>query len=138
MEISARLDNRPGEHSAVVSTDQRNQTVAIAPRPDGYGSSLNGGELLCLALATCYCNDLYREARKREMKIARVQVEVRSRFEGEGTPAREIRYSAMVEADAPREAILELIAHTDTVAEIQNTLRSGMPVRLSACEARPL
>jgi hypothetical protein len=41
MKVSARVDN------------------------DGGGSSANGGELLCLALATCYCNDVYREAKKR-------------------------------------------------------------------------
>ena len=30
----------------------------------GRGSAVNGGEFLVLALATCYCNDLYREAER--------------------------------------------------------------------------
>jgi uncharacterized OsmC-like protein len=67
------------------------------------GSSANGDELLFLALATCYCNDIYREARKRGIEVERVQVEVTGEFGGEGEPAREIRYNASVDAKAPRE-----------------------------------
>jgi hypothetical protein len=37
-----------------------------------------------------------------------------------------------VEADADEAAVRELIAHTDSVAEIQNTLRLGTPVRLES------
>ena len=40
-----------------------------------------------------------------------------------------------VKADAPEEEILALMRHTDTVAEIQNTIRAGMPVALVVCEA---
>ena len=103
MKISAQVVNQRGKHTATVQTNDRHQAVAIAAKADGYGSSVNGGELLFLALATCYCNDLYR---------------------------------ASVDAKAPREAILELMRHTDTVAEIQNTLRASSPVFLGACEAR--
>ncbi len=37
----------------------REQTLAIAAKAGAAGSSVNGGELLFLALATYYCNDLY-------------------------------------------------------------------------------
>ena len=131
MQITARVENRPGHHSATVQTGDTARLVAIPPKPDAAGSSVNGGELLFLALATCYCNDLYREARKRSITVERVEVEVKGEFGAEGEPARNIQYSARVQAHAPEEEILALIRHTDTVAEIQNTLRAGVSVTLA-------
>jgi uncharacterized OsmC-like protein len=102
----------------------------------GSGSSANGGELLFLALATCFCNDIYREAKRRGIDVEGVQVEVTGEFGGEGEGAREIRYSASVDANAPRDEVLALMQHTDTVAEIHKTLRGGAAVVLEGCEAR--
>ena len=136
MNISARVTNQLGEHTVTVQTNGREQSLAIAHKADGFGSSVNGGELLFLALATCYCNDLYREGRKRGIEITRVEVEVSGEFGAEGAPAKNIRYRASVDAKAPREAIVELMRHTDTVAEIQNTLRASSPVSLEECAAR--
>jgi organic hydroperoxide reductase OsmC/OhrA len=136
MNISARVTNKKGEHSATVRTGEREQSLAIPPKADGFGSSANGGELLFLALATCYCNDIYREARTRGIKVTRVQVEVAGEFGGEGMPAQNITYHASVDARASRQEILELMRHTDSVAEIHNTLRHGSAVILAECEAR--
>lgn len=136
MEIAARIDNRRGTHTATVSTNGREQILGIAPRADGFASSVNGGELLFLALATCYCNDLYREAGKRGIALARVQVEATGDFAGEGCAASNIRLRASVDANAPRDAILDLMRHTDAVAEIHATVRQGVPVVLEQCEAR--
>jgi uncharacterized OsmC-like protein len=136
MHISARIENAFSTHSVTLTTEGRDQSMTIAPRPDGFGSSVNGGELLCLALGTCYTNDIYREARKRGIAVQRVEVDVQSEFIAEGAAAAQIRYSARVSADAPREQILDLIAHTDTVAEIQNTLRQGIAVTLDHSEAQ--
>lgn len=136
MQISARVINRRDTHAVALATNGREHSLTIAPRPEGNGSSANGGELLFLALATCYCNDLYREARKRSIVIDQIQVEVTGEFGGEGEGARNIRYRASVDAKASRDAILDLMRHTDTLAEIQNTLRSGAAVLLDGCEAR--
>lgn len=54
---------------------------------DGFGSGINGSKLLYLAVATCYCNDLYREARRRGIEIVRVQVEVTGEYGSEGAAA---------------------------------------------------
>lgn len=135
MNISARVVNQLGDHSAVLKTDGREQSLSISTKAEGFGSSVNGGELLFLALATCYCNDLYREARKRGIHIEKVEVEVTGEFNGEGAAADNITYRASVDADAPRVQILDLMRHTDSVAEIQNTLRRSSPVVLSQCEA---
>ncbi len=90
--------------------------------------------MLFLALATCYCNDIYREAAKRGIPVERVEVEVSGDFEREGGPASNVSYRAWVKADASREAIQDLVHHTDTVAEIQNTLCTLTLVTLGECE----
>lgn len=127
MEIAASVESEAGAHHAAVSTDGRASTIAVGGRPAG-GSALNGGELLCLALATCYCNDLYREAALRGIVLNGVRVDVVAQFGAAGEPARHIEYHAQLRSDAPPTALEALLAHTDTVAEVHNTLRVGIPV----------
>jgi organic hydroperoxide reductase OsmC/OhrA len=129
MKFSARLQNDPNAHQVTLKVGDKEQSLSIAPRPTG-GSSVSGGELLFLALATCYCNDIYREAAKRDIKVAAVEVEVTGDFEAEGKSASNIVYRAKIRANASNDEIRELMNHTDTVAEIQNTVRAGIPVRL--------
>jgi|SRR5215472_19319813 len=84
MKIAARVSNTPSGHSVEVETEGRKQSIAIAPKTVGRGSSINGGELLFAAIATCFCNDLYREAAKRGIDVQDAQVEVTGTF---GNPA---------------------------------------------------
>jgi uncharacterized OsmC-like protein len=128
MQIVARVTNAADSHEVYVATNDRPQSLVVAPKPNGRGSSVNGGELLFLALATCYCNDLYREAAARSITVHAVHVEVRGEFGSRGEPASEIVYRASVHADASPSQIEELLAETDRVAEIHNTLRRGCPV----------
>jgi organic hydroperoxide reductase OsmC/OhrA len=132
MEIRARVESRRDQHQVTLQTNGQSHTLTVPPRASGFGSSANGGELLALALATCYCNDLYREAAGRGIQVQAVEVEVDARFGGPGEPARQIRYRAKVTADAPDDAVRELIEHTDRVAEVHNTLRAGIAVELES------
>ena len=130
MLIEARVDNQRDRHDVVLSTNGNAHAIAIAPRASGFGSTANGGELLCLALASCYCNDVYREAHAKGLDVVRVEVDVKSEFGAPGEPASRISYTVHVAARASEAAIRELIEHTDRVAEVQNTLRRGMAVVL--------
>ena len=134
MKISARVDNSKDSHQVTLQTNDSIHTMNIPPKANGYGSSANGGELLFLALASCYCNDIYREAAKRNVKVERVEVIVEGDFGAEGEPARNVTYRARVSARAGVEEIREMMKFTDTVAEIQNTLRTGTPVVLTEVE----
>lgn len=129
MQIRASVQSSGEAHYVAVGTDGRASSLAISGRPGG-GSSVNGGELLCLALATCYCNDVYREAARRGIVVRSVAVEVDAEFGGPGEPARRISYTARVDGDAPAAEIDALLRHTDAVAEVHNTLRAGLPVEL--------
>ncbi len=94
MNISAKVVNQKHEYTVTLNTAGHERSLNIPPKPEGFGSSVNGGELLFLALATCYCNDLYREAKKRNIVIEQLQVEVSGEFGGEGEGARNISYRA--------------------------------------------
>jgi uncharacterized OsmC-like protein len=134
MKIRAHVSNRPDQHEVQLQSSEQRQSLTVPGKPGG-GSSVNGGEFLFLALASCYCNDIYREAAARGIQVAAVEVDVEGEFGGPGEPARQVRYHARVEAEADQEAILDLMRHTDTVAEIQNTLRTSTPVDLAQLEA---
>ena len=135
MKVSARVKNAQGMHDVVLVTDGNAHSINIPPKSTGFGSSANGGELLFLALATCYCNDIFREAAKRGIKVIGVEVAVEGDFGGEGEPARNVTYSAKVTANAKESEILDLIKRTDEVAEIHNTLRMATSVTLNHIDA---
>ena len=135
MIIRATIENRAGDNRVTLATNGNARALDIPPKATGPGSSANGGELLFLALATCYCNDIYREAALRGIQVEQVEVEVEGEFGGPGDPARHVRYRARVTANASEADILDLMRHTDTVAEIQNTLRQSSTVELSTIEA---
>ena len=130
MKISATVTSIPGNLKTIVRTDEKSQVLAVPSKPSGAGSAVNGGELLMLAIATCYCNDLYREAAKRNIVIDKVNVECTSTFDHEGEAASSIVYSVNIESSAERGEIDALIKHTDSVAEIHKTIRRGTAVTL--------
>lgn len=130
MKISASIRSAFNQHQIAVQTNDAAKEMTIAVKPSGYGSSVNGGELLLLSLATCFCNDIYREAAKRNINVSSVEVEMTGEFGGEGEPGSDFRYTAKVDADASPAAIDDLITYTDRIAEIHNTLRKGMEIKL--------
>ena len=130
MRIAAHISNTPSGHTVEVETEGRKRSIGIVPKSAGRGSSVNGGELLFAALATCFCNDLYREAAKRGIDVQGVEVEVTGTFGNPGEPARDVSYRVQVHANAPQAVVDDLICTTDAVTEIQNTLRGGCAVRL--------
>jgi organic hydroperoxide reductase OsmC/OhrA len=138
MHVSARIQNRQGHNDVELKTEDRMQSISVPPKPKGLGSSATGGELLFLALATCYCNDLYREAKKRSIELKEVEVQVDGEFGAEGEPGKNISYRARAKGSANTEEILDLMRHTDSVAEIQNTLRRSASVVLKAVDVDDL
>jgi organic hydroperoxide reductase OsmC/OhrA len=69
MKVTASVQNSFNEHQTSLSTNGNAYSLTIAPKSSGFGSSASGGELLFLALATCYCNDIYREAARRNIEV---------------------------------------------------------------------
>lgn len=136
MLITARLTSGASAHEASVSTGASAKALSVPPKPAGQGLAVNGGEFLMLALATCYCNDIYREAARLKIHVDSVEVEASAEFEGVGLAATNIRYRARLSSPASGEAIASLLRETDAVAEVHNTLRSGAGVTLVPWDAQ--
>jgi organic hydroperoxide reductase OsmC/OhrA len=132
MEISATVKNAENRHEVTVRTETALQLLTIPAKSTGKGSAVNGGELLMLALATCYCNDLYREAARLNILIDGVEVEASAEFPGVGLVATNISYRARVSSSADASTIADLLRQTDAVAEVHNTIRTGAAVALLA------
>lgn len=130
MQITATVTNTASGHEVSVRTGDLAQVLNVPAKSSGEGSAVNGGEFLMLALATCYCNDLYREAERLAIPIDGVEVEASAEFPGIGLAATNITYRATVSSPASGPAIAQLLRETDAVAEIHNTVRAGAPVVL--------
>jgi uncharacterized OsmC-like protein len=130
MQIAVRVSNTSG-HEVEGERDHRKQSVVMPPKNTGRGSSVNGGELLFVALATRFCNDIYREAAKRGIDVEGVKVEMTGAFGNLGEPAHDTSNRADVHSNASQAAIDDLIRATDSAAEIHNTLRADCEVRLT-------
>jgi organic hydroperoxide reductase OsmC/OhrA len=130
VQITAVVTNSTAGHQVQVRTGAASQSLSVSPKTIGKGSAINGGEFLMLALATCYCNDLYREAERLGVSIEGVEVEATAEFPGVGLAATNIKYKASVSSSASGTAVAQLLRETDAVAEIHNTIRTGVPVEL--------
>jgi uncharacterized OsmC-like protein len=132
MKISASIKSKLNQHEITVQTNDAVKEIQISPKDSGFGSSINGGELLLLSLATCFCNDVYREARKRNIYISNVEVIFNGEFGDEGEPGANFTYKTNIISNATESEIKELIKHTDKIAEIHNTLRKGIEITLTS------
>jgi organic hydroperoxide reductase OsmC/OhrA len=130
MKITAQVRNDAASHDVSVTTGGQSQLLTVPAKRSGRGSAVNGGEFLMLALATCYCNDLHREAARLGLSLDVVEVEAEADFDGVGLAATNVRYRARVQSQATAEQIAQLLRQTDTVAEVHNTLRAGVAVTL--------
>lgn len=113
------------------SSGVRTVTIDRAKESGGLGLGFNGGELLLLAIGGCYSNDVFREAQKRGVSVKSLQVTVRADWGGDPVRAQNVSFAVAVEADGTEAEILDLMKHTDRVAEVPNSLRWGAEVKLS-------
>ena len=134
MLISATVRNFPTRHEVCVRTGESTQALPVLSKPSGRGSAVNGGEFLMLALATCYCNDLYREAERLDISVESVVVKASADFPGIGLAATNIQYEVEVSSPSASEDIAALIRQTDAVAEVHNTIRGGAAVVLRSVD----
>jgi organic hydroperoxide reductase OsmC/OhrA len=134
--IAAVVKNTGTSNEASVTTAGVRQQVSIAGKSTGRGSAVNGGEFLMLALATCFCNDIYREAGRLNIRVDAVEVEAGAEFAGVGLAASQITYRARISSPASRAEVDALLRQTDLVAEVQNTVRAGVEVSLVPWEVQ--
>ncbi|MGE5449572.1 MAG: OsmC family protein [Bacteroidales bacterium] len=130
MKVSATVKSSVDHHEIVVKTNGNEKVMQLSARSSGHESSISGGELLMLSMATCFCDEFYREAIKRNLQISGVEIIVNGEFGAEGEPGTNFTCSVKVASDEPEDEINDLIQYTDQAAEIQKTLRKGVSVKL--------
>jgi len=134
-QTSAHIRTVHNASTAVGWAGQRALTIDRPEQVGGTGLGYSGGELLLLAIGACYCNDLFREAAKRAMVVKSVDIDVRADWGGDPLRVQHVTVSATVEAEASESDIIDLIRHTDQIAEIPNSLRLGTAVTLADVRA---
>ena len=98
----------------------------------GGGLGFNGGQLLYLAIAACWSNDLYREAATMHIELDGVEVTVDGDFPARGSGSTPISVDVFVRSSAPEDRVRELIAEVDRVAEIPRAIREGPAITVNA------
>lgn len=123
---------QPGTRAALGRSGNHH---VIADRPlgkfGGMGLGFNGGELLALAIGGCFCNDMQAIADEMRLAITDLRVSVDVDFTGEPSRASGARMHvecSLADGSDPS----ELIERAKAATTIGNSLRTGMPVEISA------
>jgi putative redox protein len=121
-----------GGYSATV--EARGHTVEVDEPPEAGGE--DGGfmptELLFAALASCFALALGHVARKRELELPGLRVDVQAERAG-----RELRYDRVIvsaSADVPAEELAALVERARPFCWISNTLASPPDISYRATE----
>ena len=91
----------------------------------GRGLGFNGGQLLNLAVAGCVSNDLFCEAAHGGHPSRSRPGRGRQRLRGQLGVSTPIEYQVELSGDASDEALADLVAYVDEIAEIPNSIRKG-------------
>jgi putative redox protein len=130
IEVATR--NIAGQVTALGTADQFTLVVDRPIEAGGGGCGFNGGQLLYLAIAGCVSNDLFREAMSSGVALKRVVVRVTGDFVGSPAVSTDVAYDVEISGSGSPEQLRRLVQRVDRIAEIPNSLRSGMSVELRA------
>ena len=111
-------------------------TVDRPTAAGGGGLGFNGGQLLYMAIAACWSNDLYRAAATMGIELDGVELTVDGDFPARGAGSTPITVDLVVRSAAPEAKLNELIAEVERVAEIPRAIRDGAPIEVRATHDR--
>jgi organic hydroperoxide reductase OsmC/OhrA len=107
----------------------------VVDRPEGkaggQGLGFNGGELLALAIGGCFCNDLRYVAHARGVALGSIAVKVAINLAGE--PLLATGATIFVECETEDKSDPRtLIAEAERISTVANSLKAGVPVRVTS------
>jgi uncharacterized OsmC-like protein len=105
-------------------------TVDRPAAAGGGGLGFSGGQLLYMAIAACWSNDLYREAATMGIELHGVEITVDGDFPARGEGSTPITVDVVVRSPAPEERVRELVAEVERVAEIPRAISEGPPIEI--------
>jgi putative redox protein len=107
-------------------------TVDRPTAAGGGGLGFNGGQLLYMAIAACWSNDLYREAATMGIELDGVELTVDGDFPARGSGSTPITVDLVVRSAAPEAKVRELIAEVERIAEIPRAIRESPSIEVRA------
>jgi putative redox protein len=113
-----------GGFTAEVSARGHRVSVDEPVEVGGDDTGFMPTELLCAALASCFALAMGHVARKREIEVPGLEVNVRAERAG-----RELRYERLTieaRADMAADALADLVARAERFCWVSNTLSSGV------------
>jgi organic hydroperoxide reductase OsmC/OhrA len=113
-----------GEHSIVVDRPEG--------KAGGQGLGFNGGQLLALAIGGCFCNDLHYVAHEMGIELRSVSVDVSLTLDGVPLLATSAMMQVAVEAVSDDADVAALIKRAEDTSTVSNSLRQGVPVKVSS------
>ena len=106
-------------------------TVDRPAAAGGGGLGFNGGQLLYLAIAACWSNDLYREAATMGIELDCVEIAVDGDFPARGEGSTPITVDLTIRSAATGDQLRELVAEVERVAEIPRAIRDSPPIMVT-------
>jgi hypothetical protein len=131
MKLTVQISARHDAATATGWVNGRSLTVDRTRAAGRAGEGPNHNELLCLALAAGYTDELLEEAERRSIVVERARVTVEAETGHGGRTTRNLALAVRLETDEHEPAVMELIEHTDRVSEVLKVIRLGTPVRLA-------
>jgi organic hydroperoxide reductase OsmC/OhrA len=129
-QMSVELRNIGGTEAALGWAGAHTLVVdRPAGKAGGQGLGFNGGELLALAIGGCFCNDLRYVAHARGIALDSISVKVTLELAGE--PLLATGATMFVECDLKGGDAAALIAEAERISTVANSLKAGVPVRVS-------
>jgi organic hydroperoxide reductase OsmC/OhrA len=131
-QMTVELRNIPGTEAALGWAGAH---TLVVDRPEGKaggkGLGFNGGQLLALAIGGCFCNDLRYVAHAHKIALNGIAIKVTLELAGE--PLLATGATIFVECDLPKGGdVRALIAEAERISTVANSLKVGVPVRVSA------
>jgi len=130
-QVNVRIHSQQGIDTEIVGLGKGKLTADRNPKvgtPGGMG--FGGGEILCLAVGTCYYNNLRREANHRNIELVLIEIEVTADWDDPSPIASEIRIKPKIESQASQDEIESLLEYAIQVSSVANTISHTVPVRL--------
>jgi len=137
MKLTVHLTALPDSNTSTGRVNGRSLAIDRCMNGGRSGEGATYGELLCLAVAGGYADELLQEAERCGIRIDRLHISVEAEAENGGRKAGNLAISVRVETNADEHVIMDLIEHTDRVSEVLKSLRLGTSVRLADAELVP-
>jgi uncharacterized OsmC-like protein len=131
--VKVNIHSADGITTEIVGRGQGRMTAERTPRIGTHnGMGYGGGEILCMAAATCFYNNLRRLANDSGIVLKTLQVEVVAETSDASPMTREVILKPTIESDASESALRGLIDRALQESYVADMLTHSVSVKLAS------